>query len=149
VTNNLIFIEIYSIVFTGLFAGLFTQNIWKKTNLILWFFICSLNILFIYLFTKNEFYSKGLVFALYPFCWLFVSIIFKLLFKLTLIIFKEKFKSRTQKFVTHVILGDIKILYDKKLQEPKVIDFCFSYAHLFSLLLFMGKVNKLMFVFTK
>jgi hypothetical protein len=136
---------VYSIIITGLFAGLFTQSIWRKEFYLKWFFICGLNLLLVYFFTKNEFGLNGLIFGLFPFCWLILSLLFKALFKLFLIIFKGQFKTRNQNFITHVIFGDFNLLYDKKLQKPTLIDFCFSYGHLVALILLLGKLYKLYF----
>ena len=147
--SNLIFLIVYSIGITGLFAGLFTQNVWENTNYLKWFLICILNLLLVYIFTKNQFGLNGLLFGLFPFCWLILTLLFKVLFIALQSIFEWKFKTRNQKFVTHVIFGNINLLYDKKLQKPTLIDYCFSYGHLFSLIFLLGKLYKLYFVMSK
>ncbi len=147
--NNLIFLIVYSIGITGFLAGLFTQSIWEKTNYIKWFLICSLNLLLVYIFTRNQFGLNGLLFGLFPFCWLILTLLFKALFIALQSIFELKFKSRNQKFVTHVLFGNINLLYDKKLRKPTFIDFCFSYGHFFTLIFLLGKIYKLYFVMSK
>ena len=147
--NSLIFLIVYSIGITGFFAGLFTQSIWEKTNYIKWFLICSLNLLLVFIFTKNQFGLNTLLFGLFPFCWLILTLLFKILFIALQSIFKWKFKTRNQKFVTHVIFGNINLLYNKKLQKPTLIDFCFSYGHLFALFFLLGEMYKLYILMSK